>query len=677
MEILSPVGNFSMLEAAVRSGADAVYLGLKDFSARRNAENFSKEELKSAIEYCHIRGVRVYLTLNILIKEDELQNAFNLAKFAYNSGIDGIIIQDLGLAKILSENIPELELHASTQMSVHSPSALIPLKKLGFKQVVLAREMSKTQIAAFCEKAKELGIKVEVFVHGALCMSVSGQCLLSAFLGSRSGNRGLCAGPCRLPFKAEGGTGYDLSLKDLSLVDYIEELKNMGVSSFKIEGRMKRDEYVAAATAACKAALEGKRDEELLETLKDVFSRSGFTNGYYTDNLGKDMFGIRTRDDVLSANKAYPYLHSLYRAERQSVAVDIKAEILKDKPISLTICDNEKNTVTVKGSVPEKAQNKALNPDDTLKSLSKLGSTPYYAIGGGLKFDEGLFVSAKDLNSLRRNAVEELNILRAKTDRNCTAEYSLKKDYVNQNNAPEIYARFENIDQIPDDLEGVKGIILPLENAEKTQFNGELIIDIPRGIKSEEKILEMLKKAKEKGFKKALCPNIALISVIREAGLEAIADYSLNITNSESLSLVSSFGLKGAVVSPELSISESKNISGLKKGIIAYGNIPLMLFKNCPIRNGRTCAECDKKGVLKDRMGIEFPVRCRFGFSELLNSVPIYLADKKEALEGFDFYILYFTRESRQEAQKIIDAYKNGLEADFKYTRGLYFRSVM
>ena len=677
MEILSPVGNFSMLEAAVRSGADAVYLGLKDFSARRNAENFSKEELKSAIEYCHIRGVRVYLTLNILIKEDELQNAFNLAKFAYTSGIDGIIIQDLGLAKILSENIPELELHASTQLSVHSPSALMPLKKLGFKQVVLAREMSKTQIAAFCEKAKELGIKVEVFVHGALCMSVSGQCLLSAFLGSRSGNRGLCAGPCRLPFKAEGGTGYDLSLKDLSLVDYIEELKNMGVSSFKIEGRMKRDEYVAAATAACKAALEGKRDEELLETLKDVFSRSGFTDGYYTDNLGKDMFGIRTRDDVLSANKAYPYLHSLYRAERQSVAVDIKAEILKDKPISLTICDDEKNTVTVKGSVPEKAQNKALSPDDTLKSLSKLGSTPYYAIGGGLKFDEGLFVSAKDLNSLRRNAVEELNILRAKTDRNCTAEYSLKKDYVNQNNAPEIYARFENIDQIPDDLEGVKGIILPLENAEKTQFNGELIIDIPRGIKSEEKILEMLKKAKEKGFKKALCPNIALISVIREAGLEAIADYSLNITNSESLSLVSSFGLKGAVVSPELSISESKNISGLKKGIVAYGNIPLMLFKNCPIRNGRTCAECDKKGVLKDRMGIEFPVRCRFGFSELLNSVPIYLADKKEALEGFDFYILYFTRESLQETQKIIDAYKNGLEADFKYTRGLYFRSVM
>ena len=677
MEILSPVGNFSMLEAAVRSGADAVYLGLKDFSARRNAENFSKEELKSAIEYCHIRGVRVYLTLNILIKEDELQNAFNLAKFAYISGIDGIIIQDLGLAKILSENIPELELHASTQLSVHSPSALIPLKKLGFKQVVLAREMSKTQIAAFCEKAKELGIKVEVFVHGALCMSVSGQCLLSAFLGSRSGNRGLCAGPCRLPFKAEGGTGYDLSLKDLSLVDYIEELKNMGVSSFKIEGRMKRDEYVAAATAACKAALEGKRDEELLETLKDVFSRSGFTNGYYTDNLGKDMFGIRTRDDVLSANRAYPYLHSLYRAERQSVAVDIKAEILKDKPIKLTLTDKDGNTATAMGSIPEIAKTRDINYDDTLKNLSKFGSTPYYAIGGGLKFDEGLFVSAKDLNSLRRNAVEELNKLRAKTDRSCTAEYSLKKDYVNQNNAPEIYARFENIDQIPDDLEGVKGIILPLENAEKTQFNGELIIDIPRGIKSEEKILEMLKKAKEKGFKKALCPNIALISVIREAGLEAIADYSLNITNSESLSLVSSFGLKGAVVSPELSISESKNTSGLKKGIIAYGNIPLMLFKNCPIRNGRTCAECDKKGVLKDRMGIEFPVRCRFGFSELLNSVPIYLADKKEALEGFDFYILYFTRESRQEAQKIIDAYKNGLEADFKYTRGLYFRSVM
>ena len=292
MEILSPAGNFSMLEAAVRSGADAVYLGLKDFSARRNAENFSDEELERAIEYCHIRGVRVYLALNTLIKDAELELAFSSAQFAYNKGIDGIIVQDLGLAKILSEKIPELELHASTQMSVHSPSALIPLKKLGFKQVVASREMSKNDLALLCQKAKGLGIRVEAFVHGALCMSVSGQCLLSAFLGSRSGNRGLCAGPCRLPFKASGGTGYDLSLKDLSLIEHIPELSRMGIYSFKIEGRMKRPEYVCAVVTACKKSISGDYDHTVKKDLSDLFSRSGFTDGYYKKNIDRKMLGI-------------------------------------------------------------------------------------------------------------------------------------------------------------------------------------------------------------------------------------------------------------------------------------------------------------------------------------------------------------------------------------------------
>ena len=295
-EILSPAGNFEMLTAAVRSGADAVYLGAKDFSARRNAQNFDLKELSEAIKYCHIRGVKVYLTLNIALKENELSDAFYLAQNAYNMGIDGIILSDLGLAKLLKTYIPDLPLHASTQTSVHSVSALEILKELGFCQVVVAREMSKQELEVFCKRAKELDIKVEVFVHGALCMSVSGQCLLSAFLGSRSGNRGLCAGPCRLPFEAKNGTGYDLSLKDLSLLEYLSELYDMGVRSFKIEGRMKRPEYVAAATSAAKFSLyNGYINKELDETLKNVFSRSGFTNGYYTDNLGRDMFGIRTK----------------------------------------------------------------------------------------------------------------------------------------------------------------------------------------------------------------------------------------------------------------------------------------------------------------------------------------------------------------------------------------------
>lgn len=678
-EILSPAGNFDMLIAAVRSGADAVYLGLKDFSARRNAQNFSFEELNEAIKYCHIRGVRVYLALNILIKEDELNSAFELAQRAYNMGIDGVIIEDLGLAALLKKHIPDLPLHASTQMSVHSPSALIPLKELGFCQVVAAREMSKKELKVLCEKAKELGITVEVFVHGALCMSVSGQCLLSAFLGSRSGNRGLCAGPCRLPFKAENGTGYDLSLKDLSLLEYMTELYDMGVRSFKIEGRMKRQEYVAAATAACKQALEkGKTEEELLKTLRDVFSRSGFTDGYYTENLGKAMFGIRTRDDVIASSSAFPFLHSLYRAERQSVAVETTAEILKDKPIKLTLKDTDGNTVTAEGAIPEIAKSRGINYDDTLKNLTKFGSTPYYAIGGSLRFDEGLFVPLSELNSLRRKAVEMLDEKRSEAAHCSNISLPKREKPTPYQKSPKILARFEEKSQIPSDLEGVSAIILPLEKADFVDTSLPLIADIPRGILSEEKTCEMLKNAKEKGFSAALCGNLAAIPLARKAGLEVIGDLGLNIANSESLSVLKELSLAAAILSPELNIFEAAAInSPLKRGIVAYGNIPLMLFKNCPIKNGKSCAECDKKGVLTDRKGISFPVRCRMGFSELLNSVPIFLADKKADLSSFDFVTLYFTNESKEEAEEIIKAYKNGRALDIKYTRGLYYRGVI
>ena len=365
-----------MLIAACRAGADAVYLGAKEFSARRNAENFDDNALKEAIKYCHIRGVKVYLTLNIQIKDGELSSAVDLARRAYNYGIDGVIIADLGLADVLHRLIPELNLHASTQMTVHTPAALSILKNAGFTRVVAAREMSREELRELCKRAKELNIEVEVFVHGALCMSVSGQCLLSAFLGSRSGNRGLCAGPCRLPFAVKGGTGYDLSLKDLSLLPHIKELCDMGVTSFKIEGRMKRPEYVAAATAACREAVDsGSVPNELDSTLKNVFSRSGFTDGYYVNQLGRDMFGIRTKEDVTAADKAFPKIHELYRAERRTVKVKAEITVQKDMPVTLTLDDGE-NRVTVKGDIPKTAQTRPITPEALKSGLDKFGSTP-------------------------------------------------------------------------------------------------------------------------------------------------------------------------------------------------------------------------------------------------------------------------------------------------------------
>ena len=680
-EILSPVGNSEMLVSAVRSGADAVYLGLKDFSARRNAQNFSLKELSEVIKYCHIRGVKVYLTLNILIKEAELETAFNQAKEAYNLGIDGIIVEDIGLAKILHEKIPNLPLHASTQMSVHSESALPILKNLGFTQVVVAREMSKSELSSFCKKADELGITVEAFVHGALCMSVSGQCLLSAFLGSRSGNRGLCAGPCRLPFSAKFGTGYDLSLKDLSLLEYIKELYSIGVRSFKIEGRMKRPEYVAAATYAARLALDtGVVDEKINKTLQDVFSRQGFTDGYYKNTLGKNMFGIRTKEDVLSADKAFPLLHELYRKERQSVPVSLRLKIKKDEPISLTVECGE-DSVTAFGDIPKNAENRPITYENALASVSKLGSTPYFAESGTVCLDDGLFVTAGELNTLRRNACLMLDEKRAEIKRELSqAEYIRTEKESNILKFPKIYARFEKLSQIPKDLSGIDAVIIPLEeNIENLSIsNIPLIVDIPRGILSEKEIAKRLKTFKEKGFDTALCGNLSAVTIAKNEGFKIFADTGLNISNSESINAFGELGAMACVVSLEEEIADILKIpSEIKKGIIAYGNIPLMLFKNCPLKNGITCDKCDKNGVITDRLGTLFPVRCRMGYSELLNSLPIWLADRTSELCGLDFITLYFTRETPERVLEVIKAYKNGYAPDTKHTRGLYYRGTL
>lgn len=676
-EVLSPAGNPAMLEAAVRSGADAVYLGAKEFSARRNAENFSTDELKKAVEYCHIRNVKVYLALNIIIKDSEMSLAVKLAENAYNCGVDGIIIEDLGLCAVLRRLLPDFPLHASTQMSVHSVSALAELKKLGFCRVVAAREMSYEDLKIFCKEAGRLGLEVEVFVHGALCMSVSGQCLLSAFLGSRSGNRGLCAGPCRLAFSVPGGTGHDLSLKDLSLLSHMRKLCDIGVTSFKIEGRMKRPEYVAAATAACRSALDfGFVPQDLEVALKNVFSRSGFTDGYFENKLGRDMFGVRTKEDVSAANAAFPKLHELYRSERHSVKIRAELTVKSGCPIKLVL-DDGKNRAEVSGEMPQKAVNKAANAESLKNSIDKFGSTPYLAEEITVYCDEGLFVSASALNELRRQATELLDKKRgAASFSEIHADYSPLPPDKKLSGEVNLYARFEAVSQIPADLCGIDTLIFPLEKEFNTSVSGvRLAVDIPRGIISEDNIRKRLRVFKEKGFNTALCGNISAVKIARDEGFEIIADTGMNIYNSESAAAVGEMGAKEVILSNEIMLDDAAALlSPIPKGIVAYGSIPLMLFKNCPLKNGRKCEKCDKKGVITDRTGTDFPVRCRMGYSEMLNSVPIWLADKAEDLRTVDFAVLYFTNESPERVNQVINAYKKGLPADVKFTRGLFYR---
>ena len=677
MEILSPAGNMAALIAAVRSGADAVYLGLKDFSARRNADNFDDDELREAIKYCRIRNVKVYVALNTMIKEGELPAAVKAANTAYNCGTDAFIVSDLGLISVLRERLPQAVLHASTQMTVHSPAALKPLKKLGIKRVVLAREMSREAIKEFCAAAAKEDIEVEVFVHGALCMCVSGQCLLSSVLGGRSGNRGLCAGPCRLEFSAKDSGRNDLSLKDLSLLSYLKELESFGVKSLKIEGRMKRPEYVAAATAACRSALCGQVDKNLESALKDVFSRSGFTDGYYTSRLGADMFGIRTKEDVLSAGDAFAFLHGLYKNERQSVGVRISADIKAGKPAVIKVSDNAGNLAAAAGDIPQAAKVKGTDEAAVKSALSKLGGTPYFANSIIVNIGDGLFINAAELNRLRRAAIGDLSEKRAAPRRAENISYEPTPLTVKAG-APEIYARFSAAEQIPDDTSGIDAVILPFECDFASVPGGVLkVAELPRYILDEAHVKSRLKELKSSGVTTAYCGNLAAIELSKEAGFKTIASNGLNCASSEGMSALKSFGVSEVILSTEVNLSDALKIGGAEKGVFAYGRLPLMLTRNCPVRNVKTCRECGKSGALRDRKGVLFPVVCREGYSEVLNSAPIYLGDKKSDLDGFDFLLFYFTDESKLKTREVLDGYALKKPADFPFTRGLYYRNLL
>ena len=403
VEILAPAGGMESLVAAVRCGANAVYLGTKEINARRGAANFDFDELEKAVDYCHARDVKVYLALNILVADGELKAAYDTVKTALTLGVDAFIVQDLGLAKMMKNHFPTAVLHASTQCSVNTPDGFKKLEELGFKRAVVPREMSLDEIK---EIRKSTSLELEAFVHGALCMCVSGQCYLSSMIGSRSGNRGLCAQPCRLAFSADGSKSCDLSLKDLSLIRHINELSKAGVVSLKIEGRMKRPEYVAASVTACKKALNDEYNNAFESTLKSVFSRSGFTDGYLT---GKryDMFGTRQKEDVVSANDVLKELSHLYDNENPLVPIDLEFSCREGERPCLKATALSK-TVTVYGEIAQKAINKPTTAETVGIRISKFGNTPYKVNKCEVSIDEGLIIPASELNGMRRRAVEEL-----------------------------------------------------------------------------------------------------------------------------------------------------------------------------------------------------------------------------------------------------------------------------
>ena len=685
IEILAPVGSEEMLHAAVFSGADAVYLGFSGFNARTGAGNFDADSLKEAVRFCHARGVKVHVALNTTVYGGELASLCDAIRAVAASGADAVICQDLAVATLIGKIAPQLPRHGSTQMSVHTLQGALELKELGFTRVVLARELSLPEVERI---TRHCGIETECFVHGALCMCVSGQCYMSAFLGGRSGNRGSCAGPCRLPFEAnalpEGKPGrlHHLSLKDNSVIDKLDQLQAIGVASAKIEGRLRTPEYVAAAVSACLAGREGRAYDR--DLLKNAFSRSGFTSGYLDGKIDGTMFGVRSEADAELTKKTLPALRELYRRERSRVPVRMKLEI-EEGGEKLTVTDADGNKSFAYGDFePQPAR---ADPTESLKrSLAKTGGTPFAAENIEVEMDEGpWFVPGSTVNELRREALDAL--LKKREVLRPWPVQDVELEPLPQRTLPPhrtLRARFERWDQVPEQaLSGVEYLILPIAQADRVprEWRGKTLLELPRVMfgKLEEDTARRVAATQDAGFAGYEVSNIAHLRLCR--GLPMSGGFGLNVTNQVAAQFYADNGLGSVLILPETKDSDISTIAPthagkpVPTGVLVYGHMPLMVTRACPLQNIHDCAHCDKTGVLTDRKAKKFPVRCGMGVRTIYNPVPIYMGDKPGALT-VDYGVAYFTLESREEAAAILDNLRVHAPFEGDFTRGLYCKGT-
>ncbi len=672
-EILAPVGTEGSLEAAVYAGADAVYFGAGACNARRNAGQFTGKRLKEAVRFCHAYGVNVHVTVNTLVRDEERRDVAETLTQIAESGADAIIVQDLTVLRLAKQICPELQLHGSTQMAVHNISGVRMLEDLGFSRVVLARELSVDEIRAI---RAQTTAELECFIHGALCMSASGICYLSAMLGERSGNRGMCAQPCRLPFVCNGAE-YALSLKDMSHIAHYHTYGEIGVSSLKIEGRLKSPEYVAAAVDAVRRVRDGLPYSE--QTLKDVFSRGGFTEGYYTGVRNHCMFGVRTQEDAKRAQTVLSGIRELYRGPRGDIPVSMRVRIAPDVPSELTVSDGT-HSVSVSGDVPDIAVRTPLRVESAEKSLKKTGGTPFCVSSVSCELEDGLMLSASSLNALRRKGLDALYEARAAAPVRAVYEADLSIQGEPRNTKPDLCVRFASDAQFFDDP-AIARYSLPINvlAAHPELITEKAVGEIPILVYPDEeaKVSETLRTLQEKGLRFAVAENIGAIRMANEAGLIPIGGYGLNVTNSDAIAAYREMGIQALCVSFELSAPKTRDLrSELSLGMIVAGRLPLMQLRSCPARSAKGCGTCDGRPVVTDRKGAAFPLMCRERrYSTLLNSVPLYLCDKQ--LPPLDHYVVYLTIETREEASALIRAAEGREPADLKHTTGLAFRNLL
>ena len=691
LELLAPAGSMESLKAAVQNGANAVYLGCGIFNARQSAKNFTIQSLVEAVKYCHIRDVAVHLTLNTLVSDRETPELEELIRQAALAGVDAFIVQDLGVVRLCRQIAPGVPIHGSTQLTVHSLSGVQVCAALGMKRVVLSRELSREEIAHICENSP---IEIEVFAHGALCMCYSGQCYLSAAIGGRSGNRGRCAQPCRQSYGyGRWENKHPLSLKDNCLVHYLKDLEKMGVASLKLEGRMKRPEYVATVTAVYRKAIdEGSVTRDMVKELHTAFNRQGFTDGYYTGRTGREMFGIRT-DEREDPKWAATVRQSYEGVENQLVDIAFEASVT-EKGSWLKVTDPQGRTVKVEGPQPEQARRVALDEDSLSQRLGKTGGTPYRCASMKAHVDEGLTLSAAAINAMRRDALNQLTALRARHELPRLGKAATIRERYGTPGKPALTIQVTSRDQITGRLLKMETAMLYvpmhilLEDYDLCQAlaqRGHVAAVLPRIVHDGEMdaLLENLRILRAQGIREVLVSNIGHLIPAREADMILRGDFGLNLYNSGALLAVRDMELASAALSFEMTLPQIRYVSkSLPCEMLVYGRMPLMVTENCLIRGRTGECTCHLGTVrLTDKTGADFPVikdgnSCR---SVLLNGKKLSLLDRQQDLARLGLWAirLCFTTENAREVDRILADYQNPQPFDpAACTRGLYLRGL-
>ena len=692
LELLSPAGSPEAVIAAVQNGADAVYLGLGGFNARRGAKNFTDEEFEKALQYCRVRGCKVYVTLNTLVNDREIADAVRCARLASKCGASGIIIQDMGLIKVLRAAVPDMPLHGSTQMSVHNLAGAEAAAEMGLKRIVLARELSLEQIKFITQNCS---IETEVFVHGAFCFCHSGQCYMSALIGRRSGNRGMCAQPCRMQYSLGGRMDdHPLSLKDNCLVDRLQELQDAGVACAKIEGRMKRPEYTAIVTGIYSKALrDGRRptDDEM-QMLEKAFSRSGFTQGYF-DGDKQNMTGVRGEPDPEAERMFAAVRKSYSESEARRVKVHFYTVAEKGQKIKAIAFDDDGNKAVAEGAVPEKAKRQGITESYITEQMYKTGGTPYSCVENKAKADPGLYLPAAAINELRRELISGLTEARGATVSYTNGAIPAMPKGTEASGDPRFIFQVRTADQLVPELAELKPSYIYVP-AELLLSDFELlrpfvenrvlpVAVLPRVITDNQMtdIERILKELYEKGIRQVLTGNVGHIFAARNAGMQVRGDFGLNAFNSYTLQVLKDAGLISATASFELRLSQIKAMAKpLDTEVIVYGRLPLMVSDQCVIKASSGSCTCHTPAQMSDRMGSVFPVVKEYGCRNVIyNAHKLYLADKLDDVKNAGAWgeRLMFTTENGRECVEVAKSYL-GL-SDYRpnvLTRGLYYRGV-